>query len=117
MRVGRFSAAIDEMQTPYVYPQENGSRRQVREARLVDVTNRGLHVMASPAVALTVRRWTSEDLAAARHTTDLRARDRVFVTIDASQHGVGSSSCGPGTQPGYRLDARPAALTLTFRPV
>ena len=37
-RVGRYSASVDELQTPYVYPQENGNRLDVRWARL---TRRG----------------------------------------------------------------------------
>jgi beta-galactosidase/beta-glucuronidase len=115
-RVGRFTARIDAMQTPYVFPQENGSRRQVREARMLDAAGRGLHITASPAVSLTVRRWTSEDLDSARHSCELRPRDRVFLNLDAAQHGLGSASCGPDVQPGYQLTARPASLALTFRP-
>jgi beta-galactosidase len=116
VRVGRFTASVDGMQTPYVFPQENGNRRRVREARLLDAAGRGLRVTASPAADLTVRRWTGEDLDAARHTCELRPRDRVFVNLDAAQHGLGTASCGPGVQPRYQLAARPAALTLTFRP-
>jgi beta-galactosidase len=33
-RLGRFRRSVDAMQTPYVRPQENGNRREVRWARL-----------------------------------------------------------------------------------
>ena len=29
-RVGRYTSTVDDMQTPYVYPQENGNRSAVR---------------------------------------------------------------------------------------
>ena len=39
-RVGRFAASVDELQTPYVRPQENGARTEVRWATLTDATAR-----------------------------------------------------------------------------
>src|SRR5207253_1806366 len=116
VRVGRFTTHIDELQTPYVFPQENGNRRNVRQARLTDSRGRGLIVTGSPFVDLTVRPWTSEDLDQARHTTDLRRRDRVYVNLDAVQHGIGSGACGPTAQPQHQLLARPVTLTIGFRP-
>ena len=35
-RVGRFRASVEQLQTPYVFPQENGNRLEVRWARLTD---------------------------------------------------------------------------------
>ena len=35
-QVGRFAASVDELQTPYVRPQENGSRTEVQWATLTD---------------------------------------------------------------------------------
>ncbi|MEV8546806.1 glycoside hydrolase family 2 TIM barrel-domain containing protein [Streptomyces sp. NPDC051572] len=116
VRVGHFDAAVDDLQTPYVLPQENGNRRQVRHARLTGPDGVGLTVTGYPYTDLTVRRWTSEDLDAARHTSDLRPRDRVYVNLDAAHHGIGSGACGPRTQPQFQLDARPVTLTLGFRP-
>jgi beta-galactosidase len=115
-RVGRFTATVDELQTPYVLPQENGNRRAVRRARLTDSRGGGLVITASPFLDLTVRPWTSHDLDQARHTTDLRPRDRVYVNLDAAHQGIGSGACGPRTQPQYELVARPVTLTIGFRP-
>jgi beta-galactosidase len=116
VRVGRFSAGVDELQTPYVLPQENGNRREVRRARLTDRAGGGLIITASPYIDLTVRRWTSEDLDNARHTTDLRPGPRVYVNLDAAQQGIGSGACGPRVQPQHELTARPVTLTIGFRP-
>src|SRR5258707_1377272 len=99
-------SAVASYSTPYVLPQENGNRRQVRHARLTGPDGVGLTVTGYPYTDLTVRRWTSEDLDAAQHTSDLRPRDRVYVNLDAAHHGIGSGACGPRTQPQFQLDAR-----------
>ena len=115
VRVGRFAAAVDDLQTPYVMPQENGNRAQVRWAELTDGDGSGLRVEGRPHVELTARRWTSEDLDAARHRADLVARDRVWLNVDLAQHGLGSGACGPAVLPPYRLEPRPAAYAFSLR--
>jgi beta-galactosidase len=111
-RVGRFRSSVDAMQTPYVFPQENGSRTEVRWALLTGKDGRGVRVAGAPVFELTARRWTSEDLDSARHTADLEPRDRIFVNLDLAQHGIGTASCGPGVLPPYRLDARPRRFAV-----
>ena len=86
-----------------MFPQENGNRTAVRWAEITGVGVPGLRVDGDPLFELTVRRWTSEDLDAARHPHDLRPRDRVYVNLDLAQHGLGTASCGPGVLPAYEL--------------
>ncbi|NUR28709.1 MAG: DUF4981 domain-containing protein, partial [Catenulispora sp.] len=116
-RIGRFESTVDKMQTPYVMPQENGARLGVRWAELTDFAGLGLRIEGDPEFALTARRWTSEQLDAARHTPDLVAGDRVWVNADLAQHGIGSNSCGPETLPAYHLNAAPMSYALTFSPL
>ncbi|MEO3768463.1 glycoside hydrolase family 2 TIM barrel-domain containing protein [Streptomyces sp. B5E4] len=111
--LGRWSASVDELQTPYVRPQENGARARVRWAELTGA-GAGLRVEGEPEFALTARRWTTAELDAATHRTDLVPGDRVHVTLDHARHGIGSASCGPGVLPQYELTARPAAFTFVF---
>jgi beta-galactosidase len=111
-RVGRFAATVDELQTPYVRPQENGNRTEVRWAALTRADGSGLRVEGRPHIDLTARRWTSEDLDAATHTPDLVARDRVWVNLDHAQNGIGTASCGPGVLPQHRLEAAPVSFSL-----
>jgi Beta galactosidase small chain len=62
------------------------------------------------------RPWTSEHLDRARHPTDLRPDDRIWVNLDLAQQGIGSASCGPGVLPAHRLDPAPASLTVRLYP-
>jgi beta-galactosidase len=114
-RVGRFSATIEELQTPYVRPQENGNRLETRWATFVDGRGNGLRVEGRPHFAFAARRWTSEDLDAAGHTPDLAPRDRVWVNIDHAQQGIGTASCGPGVLPQHRLHAAPTTFAVVLR--
>jgi beta-galactosidase len=112
-RVGRFALTVPELQTPYLMPQENGSRTEVRWATLTDESGAGLRLEGRPHFELTARPWTSAALAAARHAADLRADpDRVWVNADLAHNGIGSASCGPGVLGPYRLEARPATFGL-----
>jgi beta-galactosidase len=113
-RVGRYSRSVDELQTPYVRPQENGSRADVRWAVIAGADGHGIRIDAQPTFHLTARRWTSADLDAARHTTDLVPGDRVHVNIDAALQGLGSASCGPGVLPRYDLTPQETTFSLRF---
>ncbi|MFF8997384.1 glycoside hydrolase family 2 TIM barrel-domain containing protein [Streptomyces achromogenes] len=106
---GRWEAAVDDLQTPYVRPQENGARIDVRWAELG-----GLRIEGDPAFGLTARRWTTEQLDAAAHRTDLVPGDTVWVNLDHGQHGIGSQSCGPAPLPRYHLRAEPAEFSFVF---
>ncbi|MGP3985032.1 beta-galactosidase domain 4-containing protein, partial [Streptomyces sp. KR80] len=113
-RIGRWRLPVDALQTPYVRPQENGARADVRWAELRREDGTGLRIEGSPAFWFTARRWTSEELDAAAHTTDLRPGSAVWVNLDHAQHGIGSQSCGPGVLPEHRLAAAPAAFSYAF---
>ncbi|MFI0186361.1 glycoside hydrolase family 2 TIM barrel-domain containing protein [Streptomyces sp. NPDC017082] len=107
---GRWESTVDALQTPYVRPQENGARIDVRWAELG-----GLRIEGDPAFFLTARRWPTELLDAATHRTDLvPATGDVWVNLDHGQHGIGSQSCGPGPLPRYHLRAEPARFSFVF---
>ncbi|MGW0286109.1 glycoside hydrolase family 2 TIM barrel-domain containing protein [Streptomyces sp. NPDC003236] len=110
--VGRWQSTVDEMQTPYVRPQENGARAGVRWAELG-----GLRVEGDPEFSLTARRWTTEHLDAAAHLTDLTTGDTVWVNLDHGLHGLGSQSCGPGPLPRYFLRAEPTRFSFVLSEV
>ncbi|MDJ1132936.1 glycoside hydrolase family 2 TIM barrel-domain containing protein [Streptomyces iconiensis] len=118
-RTGLWHSTVDAMQTPYVRPQENGARADVRWAELREGPGgAGLRAEADAARCwFTARRWTSEQLDAARHTTDLVPGDTVWVHLDHGMQGIGSQSCGPGVLPRHQLTVGPARFSFVFRPV
>jgi beta-galactosidase len=107
---GRWQSTVDALQTPYVRPQENGARADVRWAEIG-----GLRIEGDPVFWFSARRWTTEQLDAARHRTDLVPGDTVWVHLDHGQHGIGSQSCGPGPLPEYFLRTEPAVFSFVLR--
>jgi beta-galactosidase len=110
--VGRWESTVDGLQTPYVRPQENGARADVRWVELG-----GLRIEGDPEFWFSARPWSTEQLDAARHLTDLTPGDTVWVNLDHGQHGIGSQSCGPGPLPQYFLRAEPTEFSFVFSAV
>ncbi|GAA1535390.1 glycoside hydrolase family 2 TIM barrel-domain containing protein [Kribbella lupini] len=112
--VGKYSATVEQLQTPYVRPQENGHRIDTRWAVLTGAQGT-LRVEAAPDLfGLTVRDWTSADLENAKHTIDVKPGDTTYVTLDLAQAGIGSNSCGPALADKYKLHTAPASLSVKF---
>ncbi|MER5514106.1 glycoside hydrolase family 2 TIM barrel-domain containing protein [Streptomyces sp. NPDC002763] len=107
--ISRWESTVDDLQTPYLRPQENGARADVRWAEIG-----GLRIEGDPEFWFTARRWTTEQLDAATHRTDLTPGPTVWVNLDHGQHGIGSQSCGPGVLPPYQLHAGPAEFSFVF---
>ena len=113
---GKYTKTVDEMQTPYVFPQENGARSDVKWAELRGSSG-GLRIEGDSDFVLTARRWTSNQLHDAKHTVDLEAGDNVWVNIDHKMGGIGTGSCGPGVLPQYQLRAEPMSFSVVLRPL
>lgn len=105
---------MDELQTPYVRPQENGNRSGVRQAAIRRADDRMLSLSAPTGVYLSLRPWTAEAMEAARHTTDLVPDGTLWLTPDLAHYGLGSASCGPDAFPQHRLHPHSATLTVHF---
>jgi beta-galactosidase len=112
--VGRYAATVDELPTPYVYPQENGHRADVHWVELRDSGGTGLRVTGRPTFGFTARRCTDEDLDAATHLPEVPVRDRIFLTIDHRQRGLGSAACGPRPLPGNEVPVREYTFGFTL---
>ncbi|TWD75154.1 beta-galactosidase [Kribbella amoyensis] len=112
-RVGRYTATVEQLQVQYLYPQENGARGDVRWAELSGPAGR-LTVAGDPSFALTARRWTTAQLAAADHPEDLVPGDHLWLTLDALQHGLGSPTSGAPILPPHDLQPRPHTFSFTL---
>jgi beta-galactosidase len=116
-RVGRFDSNVDQMQTPYVYPQENGRRADIRWAQVSDPAGRALRITADPVCGFTIRRWSTAQLDRALHHAELHDEARLFVTLDAAVQGIGSASCGPGVLEQYKLRSLPGPFRFVFEAI
>jgi beta-galactosidase len=113
--VATHRATVDELWVPYVLPQENGHRGEVRRLALTDASGLGLEVEGRPTIGFSASRYTADDVARARHTVDLVPRDRILLSLDHAQRGLGTASCGPDTAERYRLRERSYRFSYVLR--
>jgi len=127
--VGKYSGKVADQYVPYVRPQENGYKTDVRWFTLSAGTGQGILVSALPVVGMGVHHNLISDFESPgrtdgrqrqgervvnRHTTDVSPRDLTAVQIDFKQMGVGGdNSWGARTHPEYRLEKD--KYTYSFR--
>ncbi|WIB65260.1 glycoside hydrolase family 2 TIM barrel-domain containing protein [Curtobacterium sp. MCBD17_040] len=114
VRIGRHGGTVDELQTPYVFPQENGHRSQARWLEIRSEDGNGLRIDGSPTIGFSARPWSTAALDAALHDGELESDGRTWLNLDAAQGAIGSASCGPGALPQYRLRTAPTQFDVRF---
>jgi beta-galactosidase len=118
--VGLWSGTVAEQWTPYIRPQENGNKTDVRWAALTGRDGVGLLVSGEPLLEVNASHFTPEDLSnGARHDYQLTPRDAVVLRVNHRQMGVGGdNSWGAHTHDEYKLFAdRDYAYTYRLRPL
>lgn len=88
---GIYALPIDQFMEPYVYPQENGNRTDVRWMYLSDNKRNGLLVVADSLLSMSAWPYTQENIKTARHTSDLIETGYLTLNIDLIQMGIGGN--------------------------
>lgn len=100
--VGRYKTSVADMYVPYIRPQENGHRTDVRWLALSRKDGSGLMVVADSLIEFNASNNPVEDFDAGPnkdrnllHTNDIKPRDMVELHIDYRMMGVaGDDSWG-----------------------
>lgn len=111
-----WSGTVQEQYVPYVLPQENGNKSDVRWAAVTDIRGTGLLAVAMPLLNVSVHHYSPQDFTAAKHTFELVRRDETFVHLDHAQCGLGSNSCGPGPLPQFLLKPEETTFSVRLKP-
>lgn len=120
--VGLYKQTVADQYWPYVRPQENGNKTDVRWVAVTDTDGNGLLFVGLPLLEVSahhnvladfeskIRSFDNQrDLTPAvnRHINDVKPRDLTSVNIDYKQMGVGGDdSWGARTHDEYRLTAK-----------
>jgi len=103
--VGIYETSVDAMHEPYIFPQDNGNRGEVRWLELTDKQGRGIRIGNAPGkLSFSAHNYSQESLKAAKHDEDLQDENAVFLSVDGFMRGTGSNSCGPDTLDEYKID-------------
>lgn len=114
--IGRYSRYVADLHTPYVRPQANGNRTDVRWAALTDASGLGLAITGDALFDVTAHRYTTADLETADHPTGLPTREGVSVSVNHAHCGLGTGSCGPPTLERYRVEPNAYEFGVEIRP-
>lgn len=105
--------AVRTALTPYLKPQEAGSRTGVRWAEVTDARGVGIRFDAEDGMEFSALPWTPDEIEAAAHPNELPPIHRTVLRPALMRRGVGGDdSWGARTLPQYRL---PRAGELRFR--
>ena len=127
--VGLYSGLVADQYFPYVRPQENGNKIDVRWLSIANKEGLGLEFIGLPLLSASAHHQIMEDFESPdrtdggakaglkmirRHLNDVKPRDLTSVNIDYKQQGVGGDdSWGAWTHDQYRL--REKAYNYSFR--
>jgi beta-galactosidase len=113
--VGRYSAMVDDLWTPYIEPQENGNRTDIRWVTFTNEDGVGLRAVGSPLLSFSAWPYRMEELERAKHPYQIARSTDVTVNLDYRQMGVGGDdSWGAQPHPEFRLPAT-QSYKYTFR--
>ncbi len=120
--VGIYESNAEGLYFPYVRPQENGARTDIRWMLLSDGNGEGLLIDGLPLFSASALRFTISQLdyteSRHRHTADLVPNDFIDVNVDYRQTGVGGNdSWGARPLPAYTLPAGMYEFRFRIRPV
>ncbi len=91
--VACYSLSLSDFMEPYVNPQENGNRTDVRWMALTTSnTNSGMLVVAdNQPLSMSVWPYTKENIEKAKHTYELKESGFLTLNVDLLQMGVGGN--------------------------
>lgn len=113
-KLGVYEGLVEEQYVPYLRPQENGNKTDVRWLTLTDDDGFGLRVEGAMPIEAGALPYTPAELEAHDHVYKLPPSDKVVLRVHEKQMGVGGDNTwGAFTHPEYVLHAD-RSYTLAF---
>lgn len=116
--LGIYSKQLHDFITPYVVPQDNSNRSDVRWCSFLDKSGKGIKVSSAQPFCFRAWPYSENDLETTAHNYQLPTRDYININIDSRIHGVGGNdSWGAKTLDAYSINANtPYQFTISIEP-
>ena len=98
-----YEAKVEDLSTHFDVPQDNGNHEETLYARILNERGHGLCIVGSPDFAFSYHDYTQENLAEARHRSEMKKADHNYLYVDYKQRGLGSHTCGPVPEEPFEL--------------
>jgi beta-galactosidase len=116
--MGLYSGSVADQYVPYVKPQENGNKSDVRWLQMSDGSQNGFVLESMPVLNVNAHHYTMENLSNAKHTYDIVDGENITLNIDYQQMGLGGDdSWNPRTHKEYLLESDNYTFSLRLSPV
>ncbi|MDH5581538.1 MAG: DUF4981 domain-containing protein, partial [Bdellovibrionales bacterium] len=103
--VGIYKNKVWDNYFPYISPQENGNKTDVRWIKLSNDKGIGLRVSSSKLFSASAHHYLEEKLLLAKHTVDVVDNNKTYLNLDYAQMGVGGDdSWFPRVHKEFRLN-------------
>ncbi|MEI7726604.1 MAG: glycoside hydrolase family 2 TIM barrel-domain containing protein [Bacteroidota bacterium] len=117
--VGIYQSTVDDQFTPYVRPQENGYKTDVRWITLENQKHNAIRFSGDPLLCFSALPFTYDDMKGfkqgGKHLHDLEKKPFIDLNIDYRQMGVGGDdSWGARTHDQYTLPAKEYGYSFTM---
>lgn len=112
-----YQGLVQDQFVPYIVPQENGNKTDVRWVSLTDKNGKGLLVAGQSLLEVGAHFYTDKDLERACHPHELKKRDYITLNVDYHQSGLGGGSCGPMTLDKYLVKPQQVSFTIRLYPL
>jgi beta-galactosidase len=121
--VGNYEAQVGDLYYPYIRPQENGNRADVRWVSFTNQEGKGIEIFAPDVFEFSAHHQYNSDFDSGetkqqRHTFDIIKRDLVNINIDYRQMGVGGdNSWGYMALDKYQIQPKDLSYSYIIRPL
>lgn len=121
--VDLYESTVSEQYFPYIRPQENGYKTDVRWLKLTDESGNGILFDGLPQLSFSALHNSIGDLDQGnkhnyQHTNDIAPKEEIYVAIDMKQMGVGGdNSWGAKPHPQYLIPAGDYSFKFRMRPI
>ena len=120
--IGKYKSTVSEQYEPYICPQENGNKTDVRWMKLTNENGNGLQFIGMPGFEFSALPNKMDDFYRPTwgilHTYDIKARDEVYLTLSHKQMGVGGdNSWGAMPLKKYQIPVKHYKYSFLIRPI
>jgi beta-galactosidase len=118
-RVGLYNGTVGAQHFPYLSPQENGNKTDVRWAGITNAEGIGMVIISDSVFNLNVHDYTDQALLASKVRGATLSRGKAtVVNVDYLQMGLGGhDGLSPGVHPAYLITPRTFSYAFRIKPI
>ncbi|RKY53986.1 MAG: hypothetical protein DRP93_05690, partial [Candidatus Neomarinimicrobiota bacterium] len=115
--ISLYSSTVEEQYVPYITPQSNGSKQDIRWALFSNDKNQGaIFISRSEPFSMNALHYSQQNLESAKHTNELKKDDEVYFTLSAFERGVGELGEVIRANSKEGVEKSPTFLSYIIRP-